>query len=141
MDGSAIFSRLSTDTNISALVGNRIYPQYVREVDKVYPELIYKVEQDTADLCYDGPTGLQTCTLNVYVIGNPRQIVEPVANAVLTSLNGSLGQWGTHTYVQGCFIKDDGISDDIDTEQVDETIIAYIKELAFEVKYNLTQTG
>ena len=132
--GPAIVYKLSSDAGVSAIVVDRIYPQYVRENDRLYPMIVYKIDNVDPQMTHDGPNGLESADLTLAAIGMSQVDARLLAEAIQTSINGSRGVWGDLT-VQGCFLKDDGINDDVITEPTTEEILAYVKELSFTVWY------
>jgi hypothetical protein len=135
IQGSDIFSKLTTTSAISAIVSTRVYPEYVRAADVSYPYVVYKRENISNGQSFTGGTGLSACELVIAAVGSNQQQAEALSNAIESALDGDTSTWGTCT-VQGCWLSDDGVNDDIVTEQETEQIIAYVKELRFDIRYN-----
>ena len=131
----AITTQLLNTSGVTAIVGTRIYPEYDRQADKVYPLAVYKVENVTTYMSNQGPTGFETADYVIAVIGETYADADAVASAIQTALDGSRGTWSGVT-IQGVFLKDDGVSDDVVTEPQTEEILFYTKELTFSVSYN-----
>lgn len=132
--GPAAKAKMEATTGITDIVAARIFPQYVRESDNVYPLIVYKVENVDPQLSHDGPTGLESADLIIAAIGATQKDARILADAIQLALNGNRGTWDT-LYCQGCFLKDDGISDDVVTEPTTEESLYYTKELSFTVWY------
>jgi hypothetical protein len=136
MLGAAIVTKVTGDTTITAISGGRIYPEYVRMSDKRYPLCVYKIEQVTPLLSNSGPTGLESAEIVIACIANTYKQAAQLSAVVQASLDGSLGaSWGTTIVMQGCFLKDDGISDSVVTDPETEQILYYVKELSFQCSY------
>ena len=105
----AAVAKLLSVTAITALVANRVDPQYTREMDRVYPIIVYKVENVTPGMAHDGPTGLESAELVLACLGCTQKQADQLAAAVQTAMDGARGLWGTLN-VQGCFLQDDGIT-------------------------------
>jgi hypothetical protein len=133
--GPAILGKLLATAGVTTLVGNRIYPEYDFQRQKLYPLLVYKVENVTPLVANDGPSGAETADVVISCIGETYADADNVAFAVQTALDFESGTWAGMT-VQGVFLKDDGISDDVVEEPQTEEILYYVKLLSFSVSYN-----
>ena len=131
----AITNQLLGTSGVTAIVGTRIYPEYDRQADKTYPLAVYKVENVTTYMANDGPTGFETGDYVIAAIGETYADADAVASAIQSALDGARGTWSGVT-IQGVFLKDDGVSDDVVTEPQTEEILFYTKELTFSVSYN-----
>ena len=133
--GPAIVSKILATTSVTTLIGTRFYPGYDKINDKVYPLAVYKIENVTPILANDGPTGLETADVVIACIGSTPADSDAVATVIQAAMDGARGTWAGIT-VQGMFLKDDGISEDVITEPQTEEIIYFIKELSFTVSYS-----
>lgn len=133
--GPGVIAKLAASAAVAALVADRIYPQYVREADRRTPYLVLKIEQVEAIRTFAGPCGLETADLVIAAVGATQKEADTIARAVQTTLDYALHQtWGSVT-VQGCFLKEDGINDDVVTQPETEEILAFVKQLDFSVTY------
>jgi hypothetical protein len=131
--GPSLFSELTADTGVSGLIVDRVYPEWTREADKVYPLAVYTVET-SPHLTNDGPSGLIYSTITIAAIGQTYADADAVGSAILDALNGNRGTWGT-VNVQGCFLHENGIDDKVITDPDSEAILFYSQELTFDVAY------
>lgn len=140
----AIFSRLSTDAGVSAIVGAgddaRIYPQYDRQSDRVFPLIVYQI-RITPEPAYDGPSGIKYGTVTLAAIDVTNLAAETLALAIVASMDqpGGATQPGftaAGVTVQGSFLQDDGIVDDVVTQPETEQILYYVKRMTFDVPFN-----
>ena len=131
----AITTQLLGTSGVTAIVGTRIYPEYDRQINKTYPLAVYKVENVTTYMANQGPTGFETADYVIAAIGETYADADAVASAIQTALDGQRGTWG-NIVVQGVFLKQDGIADDVVTIPNTEEILLYTKELSFSVSYN-----
>jgi hypothetical protein len=136
ISGANIFGKLTSISGIAALVSNRIYPQYNRAADKQYPLIIYKVENQTTDAYYTGGTsGLEKADLVLACISITHAGADALATAVQLAIDDDTSAWGSTT-MQDCSLKDDGITDDVVTNEETEEILFYVKELSFSLIFN-----
>jgi hypothetical protein len=131
-----MYTKLSTTTAVSSLIGNRIYPEYDLSADKVYPLAVYKIENVTPQLASDGPTGLESADYIIAAISPTYGQAQQVARAIYNALEG-YSVTTDDIQIQGCFLKDDGFTDNVMTEQESERILFYITEASFQVWYAL----
>jgi Protein of unknown function (DUF3168) len=128
-------SMIAAATAVTDIVADRVYPSVVKLADKVYPLITYKFDNTTTTNTYDGPVNpLRSCNIVLECIGNTYAEADELAAALLATMDGSSGTWGS-TVVQGCFLNDDSVIDDVVTEPETEEILLYIKELSFLVWY------
>src|ERR1035437_7973006 len=123
--GSDIVTKLNETDAIVDIVSDRIYPEYIREADKVYPLIVYKKENVVAEQSYDGPTSLQSADVIIACISSNHDEAEYLAEVVLSALDGDTSAWGT-TWIQGCFLKEDGINERIFTQETNEDLTLYV---------------
>ena len=132
MIAAALVSKILATTAVTNLIDDRIYAAYDRLENKVYPLAVYKVEEVSTLNCNDGPTGNISGDFQIACIGESYSDADALATALLTALDGASGTWAG-LQVQGVFLKENGISDDILTEPQTEEILYFIKELNFTV--------
>jgi hypothetical protein len=130
----AFVSHIATVSPVTTLVSTRVYPQYQRLADKVFPALVYKIDQTTTFNTYDGAAANQLVSSQIVIaaIGQTYSSAEATANAVQAALDGTSGTWNGVT-IQGVFLQEDGITDDVVTEAETEEIIYHIREMNFQV--------
>ena len=119
---------------MSALVSNRIYPDWARQQDKVYPLIVYMIEGVQAERAFDGAIGLESANVVIACVGTTYASAAAISDAVQAALDCQRGTW-TGVVVQGCFLQDDGISDDVITVPQSEQITAYVRKLTFDIHY------
>lgn len=133
------YTRLSTDSGVSALVASRLYPEYVRQSDTTYPLAVFKVENETSQLASDGPTGLYSADFVIAAVSPSYKTSAQVADAIQTSLDGAaFTDVGNNLRVQGCFAKEDGRTETVETQQDNEAMDLYIVEQTFLVWFAST---
>ena len=129
--GEAFYDYLATVEAITDLIGDRVYPQYVKLADKTPPLIVYKLDNTTSIVTYsDGANALKSADIVITAVGKHYADAQAVADALVSALDGQSGTWGTVT-VQGCFLHDDGISDDVITEPESEEVMYFVKELRY----------
>ena len=127
-------ARLTADAAVTALVADRVFPGMIREADRTYPYLIFKRDATTTGEAYDGSPGLSSTSLTVAAVGGDPDSAEAAILAVVASLNAKAGVWG-QTTVQGAFLDESGISDDVDVDTDDEDVTAFIYSARFDVAF------
>lgn len=130
----AIVSVLNGNSGVTSLIGKRLYPQYDRSTDHIYPLGCYHV-QITPITAFDGAPGIEYAVITIAGIGSTQASATAVANALKAALQNQTGTWAG-VVVQGCFLQDNGIRDDVVTEPTTEEIICYVRELTFDLVYN-----
>ena len=141
MIGPSVFTQLKAITGRSLANSDgtfRIYPNYVRQDDKLYPQLVYDCDNYQPDTALDGATGIADIDVRVLAIGKTYDAANTLGKQISDALDATRGTWGS-TVISGCFI--DEVSEDhfVDTDL--ETILFYQKELTFKVTFqNISQT-
>jgi hypothetical protein len=131
-----MLAKLTADPNTLG-IGTRVYPEYARQSDKVYPLAVFKVENESRQLASDGPTGLVTCDYVIAAIAPTYKAASQLADLIETALNGKT--WADTTNgvnIQGCFLADDGRREDMATNNDTEAANLYVTELTFNVFSN-----
>ena len=132
---AAAAAALLSSASVTALVGQRVWPQWAKQADVVYPYCIYNIDGVTPIGTYSsGTNSLRSCTLSVACIAKTYGQAVGVSEAVLSTLDNADGVFGGVS-VQGIFLNDDGISDDVLTESESETLVVQIRTLSFLVWY------
>jgi hypothetical protein len=130
-------AKLTNDTAVNRYIGSRVYPEYDLSADHTYPLAVYKIESVSPQIASDGPTGLESCDFVVAVISDTYAQADQISRAVYGSLEGYATVYGD-TIIQGAFLKDGGITDDVITDQSTEAILKYVKEINFQVWYTIS---
>ena len=133
--GQAFIAQIQSIPAVTAQIAERVYPAYVYLADKTFPLAAYKIDNGTTSASYDGTVNqLRSCNIVISCIGGTYAQADGLKEALLTAFDGTAGTWGT-TVVQGCFLNEDGISEDTMTEPETEEILYYITEVTFLVWY------
>jgi hypothetical protein len=132
MLGQALYARLSADAGVTALCGANLYPNYIRESEQLYPQIVYAVEDVAEDAAHDGLSGLITAKARVTAVGKTYAAADALAAAVLASLDAQTGSWGT-SWVLGCWLDD--LHEDLVHDPSSEQVLYYLKELTFQISY------
>jgi hypothetical protein len=120
MIGKAVYGRLSSDAGVSALVGNRIYPNTSPE--NVYPMIVYDCQQEPEDSLE--PMVLKEHTVTLTIVTTSYDQAQAIAAATLISLDRQGGTWGG-IFVKGFFVQqtsEDSFSDGSNPNQIYYTI-------------------
>jgi len=134
----AFIAQVAATSALTALIADRVYPEQAKIADKTFPLAVYKVENVSGTHTYDGTVNnLRSAHLVIACIAPDYADADAVATQFLASLDGTQGTWGS-TSVQGCFLVDDGVQDDIVTEAETEEIAYYIKEITFLVWFDIS---
>jgi hypothetical protein len=131
----AIVSQLLDTDTITALVSNRIYPSLARIADLTYPMLVYRISDVSTLQTYSGTDGYTTCKVEIAAIGLNYNDPDALIWAVVSALDSQAGTWGGVT-VQGCFLDEDGVSDDDAQETESEAFNEFIKRATFTMIFN-----
>jgi hypothetical protein len=133
--GAAIFGRLSTDTIITEIVSDRIYPSEAPQEEKKYPRLVYELTEAGKDPnpSYDGPGSLLLGGFTVACIALDPSTARGLAAAVLTSLDGQEGSWGSVS-VETCFAE--GYQEEPIALDLGQDRIEYVIEREFSIWFS-----
>lgn len=91
--GEAIVSILLADLNLVALIGNRVYPNYVPQGAAV-PAVTYQRISGPRDHTFDGPSGLVKSRYQLNSWADTYGDMESVADAVRIAMDGFSGTIG-----------------------------------------------
>jgi hypothetical protein len=137
MIGSSVFTKLEgLNTSLSLGLTNtvdgtvRIYPNYVRMEDDLYPQIVYDCQNYEPDISLDGAAGTATLDVKILCVGQTYDDADALAKPIATALDGTRGTWGEST-IQGCFLTEVAEDHFVDTDM--QTILYYTKELQFKV--------
>lgn len=84
---SDFFSLLSSDSGVTALVAQRIYPDGMPETT-AYPAVVFSRELTEPDGLLDGSKATERVELSVQVWGETRASVTAVADAIEAAIDG-----------------------------------------------------
>jgi len=133
--GQALFWKLSNDTNVTALVGKNILPEYLFQRNNTYPAIIYEANADTdRDRTYAGFSGYAKSRAIIRCIGRKYSDADALASAVINSLDDQFGNWNGLT-VQRCFYME--IEEDETVDPTSEKTLLYIQNLTFDLHLTL----
>lgn len=99
---AAIYNRLSTTSEITALVGNRIEPEFSAGPD--YPRILYTIDEETAVRSHDGYAGLTSATVTISLLSSTKSQALALADLVFGVLESQGGTWGG-VKVRRCFFQ------------------------------------
>jgi len=128
--GKAVFTRLSGDTNVSALVGTRIFPNDSKSND--LPQIIYQLRGLEVGKIYGGFSGMDTIELHIFCLSTDYDSVMSLINAVQTSLDGQSGTWGDKEIY---LVDQTELNDNSEIDAEADEITLYDCELVYSVKY------
>jgi hypothetical protein len=104
--GEALYSKLTGDGDVSALVGTRIYPNVIPQ-DADLPALAFQQISRPGDMAHDGPYGVVFPRFQITAQANTYDEVADLINKVRIAIDGTTGLWGgtAGVTVEGTFVK------------------------------------
>lgn len=129
--GAAIYAQLSEHTALTALVGENITPEFVRQEDRAYPCVVYVATGKKPVRTYAGDTSLTDSEVHVFCQARSYSQSQQVADAVSDAIDNGSGTWGGIT-VRGVFLEDQN-EVVISNSQTDESDLVYQTEQIFKV--------
>ena len=126
----AICGQLTGSAGVTNVIGDRVFPSWSREADNVYPLAVYDCDQGNSLITNTGSAGLSSTEIKICTIGQTYASADAACSAIVTLLDGAKGTWDG-VVVQGVFLQDDGIGDDIVYDAESEEILFYVKEARF----------
>lgn len=104
---AGLFSALTADAGIAALIGTRVYPVMLPE-NPTLPALIYKFVggRSTPTLT---TSGMQRSRLEIDCYGATYDDASALRSAVIAALNGLQGQLADGTYLQNADLLNPGL--------------------------------
>ena len=121
----ALYTKLTTDAGVLAIVAARVYPHFVPQKntpgETQLPTVVYQNISDPNDYSHDGETALHHPRFQITSFASTYLAAKALALAVKTALSASTGAWGTIT-IDGVFC--DSASDvlDLDPEVESQTL-------------------
>lgn len=67
--GKSIYNILSNDSDVSSLVGTRIYPNRIA-IDQMMPSIVYQVVTTSPSNTKNGVSNLDVISIQIYAFGN-----------------------------------------------------------------------
>jgi hypothetical protein len=89
----AIYSKLTGDAGVSALVSTRVYPNVVPQ-DIAMPAVAYQRISTVRDMAHDGPLGIAHARFQFTISASSYSSARNVANAIRAAVDGVSGTWG-----------------------------------------------
>jgi hypothetical protein len=126
-----LFTRLTADAGVSALVASRVYPHKTR-FTPTYPHIVYEVTSDDDEYSMAGEIGLPEANIVYRCIAETYREARALAAAVKTSLSGFSGTLGSHR-VRAIFV--DGIRDDRIQKTDDPGSFYYVVNVVISAHY------
>ncbi len=105
--GDVIYSLLSNDTDVAALVGTKIYP-YMGIEDIAYPYIVYDNMGVEPTQCKDAPSSLDTVSVQIELYSETLSEIEDLGNKVRTALDRVSGTTETVVVQSISFRDEDG---------------------------------
>ena len=110
--GDVLYNLLSNDVDVSAIVGTKIYP-FIAIEDVENPYIVYTIEGVDPTQDKDGPSVLDTITVNIELYTKEIEELEDLGNKVKTILDRNKGIIETICVQSISFIAEDyGYDDD-----------------------------
>lgn len=133
--GKAIYKILTTDSDVSALVSTRVYPNVAKN-STGFPFIIYEVDNELPTATKDGVSILDTDDVMISIYSKTYAEASDLARKVRTALDRTSGTY-ENVIVQS--IKYDGYNDLFDNDVSDEGV--YRKALDFKIRIENTTTS
>lgn len=124
--GKAIYSILSTDEDLTALVDGRVFPELAAQ-DAATPYVTYHIRSVEPEDTKTGPSTLDVVTFEVYCIGPDYGSLMDVAEACRTAIDRQAGNFNS-TAIQSVRYMDE----DCD---FDQSTMDFITSQTFEVRH------
>ena len=105
--GAALYSHLTSDSDVSAIVSTRIYPNVIPQ-DVDLPALAFQEISRPGAMAHDGPYGIVFPRFQITAQADTYDEVDDLINKVRIALDGVTGLWGGTggVTVEGTFVKD-----------------------------------
>lgn len=95
---NTIYTRLSTHTALTDLIGTRLYPA-LPATNTALPYVVYYVSEETPDITLTSASGLVENTLNLDIVAKDFDEAKAIASVCANRLN----VWQELPTIQGCF--------------------------------------
>jgi len=105
--GEALFDKVTSDSDVTALIGTRMYPNVIPQ-DATLPALAYQQISRPGSMAHDGAPGYAWPRYQITAQAQTYDEVDDLTNKVRIALDGSSGLWGGAggVTVEGAFVKD-----------------------------------
>ncbi len=100
---AALYSKLTGDAGVAALVGSRVYPMHMPQAGTL-PALVYERITTVRSYAHDGQQSPTLVRMQVDSIAGTLAAAEPCAAAVLACLSGFVGTVGG-VDIRSCFAE------------------------------------
>jgi hypothetical protein len=104
MLGPAIYSKLSGDAAVAAIVGTRIFPEDVPQTLRTFPLIVYTMGDAEHLSNFTGSSHLANRRVTIESAAMTYEAAQGLADAVRAAFADQSGTWGGIT-VQGAFIE------------------------------------
>jgi hypothetical protein len=105
----AIFSLLTENEAVAALVDTRVYPAERIPQQAIYPLITYRHLDDSyRGFTLDGPDGLVQSTFIINSFARTQQAALELADAVRLAINGYYGQGSTWDEIEAIMLRSQG---------------------------------
>lgn len=84
--GKAIYRILSSDTDVSGMVGTRIFPNRI-PIDNAVPSIVYNVVTTEPSNTKNGVSKLDTISVDIAVFGKSYELANTLAGYVRTAMD------------------------------------------------------
>ena len=88
----AVVSILKSDAGVTALVGSKVYGDFMPE-DVQKPALLAYITSEVAENCFDGFVGFENARVRVEAYGLTSESADEVAESARNALNGLIGTY------------------------------------------------
>jgi|SRR5665213_697314 len=132
MIGSALYSKLTTTAGIAALCGTNIYPNYIRESDQLYPQVVYDVGEIVEEVSFAGNVGIASAKAKITAVAKTYLACDALAKAIVAAIDEAAGTWAG-TQINGVWLED--VEEEIVHDPTTELILYFVKVVTFEVSY------
>lgn len=116
MIDESIRLKLIADADVADIVDDNIYANKAPQ-DTVLPYVVYRMLNENEEMCSDGATGLESCTIEFDCMASSRSSSRLTAKAIWDALKNYRGMLTNDYHLQGAF-RTQGADDDFD-EPVD----------------------
>ena len=101
-----LFKVFSSDSTITNIVGNRVFPHHLPQSNLTLPVLTYQLISNTHDYTLENAYGVARARVQVDCWGDTLATVESLAEAVRQTIQGAHGMMGS-TYVHFIQLDDE----------------------------------
>jgi hypothetical protein len=132
MIGKAIYSKLTGDAAVAALLGTRVYPEQAPQDGRTFPLVVYAASDEEVVRSYAGSSGLESRNVTIECAARTYAQAQDLAAAVKAALDGADGVFGGVT-VRGFFLEDQ--NDAVETNVAGEDFNVFVASQTYLVWY------